>query len=368
MRSLVIILFLLPASVFGAAPELSQASMSAAAPAGELASTDVERALEVADEFERERSWGAARMQLAAIVPHASVERAASLELRICHLWDLSGAVFHARKCYDELVERFSSLGALEDTLASAAYRSAAIWSTTDETARALEELGGVALEFPATVAARKSTLLARHIHRSLKGPGAELGFLRGLVSQIQERDLLNASTDKERARYIRRFLAECLVAAGTISHYELQKPGQAVQILKEAQDLATETVWWDDAVIELARALVTQKNHTPALELYRELIDAQESSWFVGSYDSQFLDEAFYEYARVLDTMQEDELAVAAYRALIKKLPSSRWVDDAAYHLALLASEEQRGEALLAFLNSYPESEHAPQVRSALQ
>ena len=367
MRSLVIILFLLPASLLGAAPVFAQTHLVAVVPLDAPPTADVEKALEVADEFERERAWSAARMQLAAIVPHVSPKRAASFELRICHLWDLSGAVFRARNCYDELVERFRSQVALEDTLASAAYRSAAIWSTTEDTARALEQLRQVALDFPATVATRKATLLARDIHRSLKGPGAEADYLTGLVSQIQERDLLHASSDKGRAHYIKRFLAECLVAAGTIYHYELDKPGQAVEILKEVQGLAAGTAWWDDAVMELARALVTDKKYPPALTLYRSLIDARESSWFVGSYASQFLDEAFYEYARVLDAMQEGERAVAAYRELIKQVPSSRWVDDAAYHLALLASEEQRGEALLAFLHSYPESEHAAQVRSAL-
>jgi tetratricopeptide (TPR) repeat protein len=325
---------------------------------------DVEKAILIAEQLEKEQSYDAARRQLAAVLPNVPLKRAASFWIRICHLWEMEEASLQARDCYRDLAKRLEPVDIESAALAS--YRAAVILSKTKRYQITLNELVDLILKAPTSVAAQRSVFLARDLHRTLSGPPDEAMFLIGMAAQLEARHL-NRSKKEERP-YIRRLIAQILVAAGKVLIQDLNKPKDALDVLTKASKIGNQTVWWDDAIIWQARAAVADRSYDRGLALYEELMNSRESSWFVGSYDSEFMDDAFFEYGDALKKANRLNDARKAFRKLIKEIPESRLRDDAAYELVMLAPNAQRKQSLTLFLKQYPDSRHAKSAKKALK
>lgn len=118
-----------------------------------------------------------------------------------------------------------------------------------------------------------------------------------------------------------------------------------------------------DDALWTLGALYRQLGDADRALTVYASLIAARdETSWFVGSYASVFLDDAALLRGHVLfDTRRFDD-AAAAYRGLLDRRPDSPLRDDAWWGLAcaLHAGKESPVAALDSLLEAHPESRHA--------
>ncbi len=242
------------------------------------------------------------------------------------------------------------------EAAAHARYRAASIALALGEAQTARAEATALVRSAPATLGARRALLLLRALRREEAGPAAEADFLLGIASGLRapvERAILaSAPPHTTRELYV-----ECLVEAARIRLVDRRQAKSAAKILQRAEASATGSSWLDDARIWRARALRAAGDRVGALSVYRRLIDAQESSWFVGSYDSTFLDEAMLEEGLTLVALGRTDEAREAYARLLDDLPTSRLVDDAAFELARLEAQVGDDGAWRRFVEQYPRS-----------
>lgn len=358
-----LLLLLLPVSAWAAAPmavEQRPPGFKVEPPLPE----EVEKALLIAEQFEQEGSYDAARRQLVAVLPNLPLRRVASLWIRICYLWERDDAALQARDCYLDLGKRLKPVDSESAALSN--YRAAVILSREDDSLTVLDELVAIVLGAPGAVGAQRSMALARQLQREMGGPAAEAVFLRDLSLQIWSQHLQREGLTGE--KYVRRLVASGMVAAGKLYLNQLRNPQIAFSLFEKAAQVGQDTVWWDDALLWQARSAVASQLFSKGLKLYKELMDSMESSWFVGSYNSEFMDEAFFEYAKTLKKTKRIEDARQAFRKLIEELPESRLKDDAAYELALLVPKFEQTRALQEFIKTYPHSRHVKSAKRALK
>lgn len=320
---------------------------------------DIARSLHVADELERERAFDAARRQLQAVAEHASSHQAAALRLRICALWTREGHREAAWACYDGLA------GRLEDPeqQALAAYHAAALTADAGKNDAAIDRLARILSEFPQTDAAERGLALWRDLVRSSEGSAGEVELLLRVSAQTTAR---RADYPEQRLPKSHKELAAgALVAAAQLLMEDGQRLQRAGEILKEAEELAQGTSWLDDVRYFRARLMRRTGNKQAAVAIYHSLLDTLSSSWFMGSYNSQYHDDALFEMAEVFEEQGRLDEAVSAYEDLQDLLPTSRLVDDAMFRAARIEHRRGRTDAMQRFADAFTESRHR---RAALE
>ena len=129
-----------------------------------------------------------------------------------------------------------------------------------------------------------------------------------------------------------------------------------------------------DDAIWRLGQLYLRQGAWTQAAETLGALLEIRnETSYFVGSYRSPYLDDAALLIARIRHHGLRDPAgAVLAFEAMLADFPTSVLVDDALLGLAqarFAAGQERLGRAALQQLvNDHPQSRHAEGARALLQ
>ncbi len=353
-----LLLFLVPDSSEGADSHQLDVGRDSPQEPVLFSASDVAGALAVADELERARRFALARGQLRAVAKGLSLRQRGETEFRICRLWERDEERARARECYLALTSQ--EAGTHWELRASAEYRAALL----GEGPRALTALVAVAMGYPRALVARRALVAAREIIRERVGELEGAEFSLRLALEFEGRLGSSGEISAEREQALRGLAAECWLEAGRFYSRPAQDSTLGLEFLQRAREVAKGTVWWDDATLALARELVRVRALPQAREVYRQFINRRESSWFVGAYDSQFLDEAMFEYGNVLELLELGREAREAYLTLIAYSPSSRLADDAAYRALVLAPAVQRRGALKRFVKAYPNSEYLSEAK----
>jgi tetratricopeptide (TPR) repeat protein len=305
-----------------------------------------EAILHKSEQLEADRQFDAAIALIESTLPFVPKEYVTILRVRNCTLLERKGEHSAARDCY--LKEATSDDA---EWAPLSAYYAAEILNRTNPWA-AFDELDLLMLAHPNSDAASRALHLAQGIQRTTRGNTAERDYLHGLAARlwVTHRDAADGG-DKARS-----LISQSFVEAARIEiQAELNK--QAADSLARAVLFGRGTTWLDDALIELARHHRQQKNLEGALESYGMLVEAQESSWIVGSYYSTYYGEALYEMGQVLESLGREGEALDAYGEVRCELEESRWEDDAEYASALIHFKRGDRSPMEDFIEDYPDS-----------
>jgi tetratricopeptide (TPR) repeat protein len=301
---------------------------------------DVEAALRAAADLEEKRSYDAARRQLGAVLDEVPAELAADLGLRLCNLWRLEDRLRDARDCYMRGSEQLPD----HHARALARYHAGMLDLLGLDPDAGRGVLSDLVLSAPDSLGAHRALDALRAERHDMGGAGAEADFLLGIASRLE-------------AAGPSRLLAEALVHAGRLRLVERGDAPGAERILARAERAAAGTVWLDDALIWRARALAASSRRDQALEVYRRIIESRQSSWFMGTYDSEFYDDALFEIGVTLEALGRLDAALRAYDAVAEEAGTSRCIDDAAFAAARLRAARGDRGALAQFIAAHAES-----------
>lgn len=156
------------------------------------------------------------------------------------------------------------------------------------------------------------------------------------------------------------------------LAERHLKDDAEALKRLMAVYDHDPEGPLADDAIWERARIYTRQQDWPRALEALSRLARDQETSWFIGTYDSEYADEARLEMGRIYaDRLRRYPDAIKQLEAFIREFPDSLLCDDAAWELVrvrgLTGERKAYDEALRAFAKTYPESRYARLVPERL-
>ncbi len=117
-----------------------------------------------------------------------------------------------------------------------------------------------------------------------------------------------------------------------------------------------------DDALWEMANIYRAHQMWEPAVQALELLADSQESSWFVGSYDSDWVDDAIYDLGMIhLLYLDDYRGAIRWLTRYLDDYPLGFMNDDAAWNIvqALRLGGDRDGyeRALAEFVRDFPES-----------
>lgn len=274
---------------------------------------DVTVALAAANEMEAQGAWDAAAAQLLLVIPLVQPPYSGELQLRLCEI-RRHQSLAAARACYESLATHlvYSSEQAL------ARYRLAALYADAGEDELALTQAHRLILEYPQSGGAERALILAWALLQ--KSPAAVRAHW---VSEIVELG--------ERAG-VRRAQALLLLAQEQQKHHDKMA---VLVTLKRAQAFAKGSPWADDIVFGRAQVLYDLHRLDEAAHVYEEFIEARQSSWFVGSYESQFYDDACLALMVIYLEQNKGGAAARVYRQLRRAEPTSRLLDDAARLIA---------------------------------
>jgi tetratricopeptide (TPR) repeat protein len=325
-----------------------------------LAAAAPNRAVEEATRREAVGQWERARQLIESQLEQVAPAEADELRLRICATFHTQARLAEARDCY---VARRSRMATTE-AAAMARYRAAILDVELGQSRVARREADWLLIHGPESAAARRAVQLLRALRREEGGAAGEADFLLGVASQLRSR-AGRSLRPEPKPDPVRDLYVECLVDAARIRLVERGLGSSAARLLDRAVRAAVMTNWIDDALIWQARARRANGAHAAALESYQRLLALHETSWFVGSYESQFRDDAMLEIGETLEEMGRTGDALAAYERLVEDAPASRLRDDAAFRGAKLSGD---AASLRAFLGDYPESRHAAEARRLLE
>ena len=126
-----------------------------------------------------------------------------------------------------------------------------------------------------------------------------------------------------------------------------------------------------DDALWESAQIFKRQARWPQAIERLSRLVKDVETSWFVGTYESEFADDARY----TMGLIHKQELgllpeAIGHFEAFIQEFPTSLLRDDAAWQIVECLHQQQDpswADAARRFAQDYPESRHVRRAQALL-
>lgn len=127
-----------------------------------------------------------------------------------------------------------------------------------------------------------------------------------------------------------------------------------------------------DDALWEMAAIYREHQRWAPAVALLERLTSDVDSSWFVGSYASDWVDDGIFELGRIhLLHLGDHERAIAYFERFIADYPDATLTDDAAWHLVearrLQGDAGRYREALEQFVEAFDYSRHVDTARRRL-
>lgn len=210
------------------------------------------------------------------------------------------------------------------DDYARTLYRCASDAWNAHQDQNVILDLHNLIVHVPDTDAAQRGLVLLQHIVQIMQGDAAEKQMLVALGEILDMRQ--TAPTMR----------AQLWTLAGDRAA-NMNDWVVAERWLRHGVVIAQGTVWWDDALLTHARVLRRLHRPEEAIAQYQRIQDAHTESWFVGSYQSLYLDDALLEMGDAWRERGNADQARRAYQVLLKEHPTSRLVDDAQRRLAAL-------------------------------
>lgn len=148
------------------------------------------------------------------------------------------------------------------------------------------------------------------------------------------------------------------------LRYEHLKQPDEALSAYRELFKRFPKSPLADDALWEMANIYRAHQMWDPALVLLAKLADEVEASWFIGSYESDWVDNAIYDAGWIELVYQSDYAAASKwFKRYLKKFSDGLLNDDAAWNLVqakrLVGDDAVYQRALEDFVEEYPESRY---------
>lgn len=147
-----------------------------------------------------------------------------------------------------------------------------------------------------------------------------------------------------------------------------LGAPNEALEAYRELFARYEKGPLADDALWEMSEIYRAHQQWEPAIQLMTKLANEVEASWFVGSYDSDWVDDAIYDIGWVyLVFLGDYDNAVRWFDRYLDQFPDGLLNDDAAWHIVearrLNGDEAGYQRAMQDFAENFPESRYVRQI-----
>lgn len=156
------------------------------------------------------------------------------------------------------------------------------------------------------------------------------------------------------------------------LRHDRLADPNGALDAYRHLYANYTKGPLADDALWEMANIYREYQQWQPAITLLTKLANDVEASWFVGSYDSDWVDDAIYDVGWIkLVHLSDYAGARDWFKRYLKKFPDGLLNDDAAWNLVeaqRLSGDAGYREAMKEFVREYPESRYVRVATARLE
>lgn len=151
----------------------------------------------------------------------------------------------------------------------------------------------------------------------------------------------------------------------------DLERGTDAIKAYDVLYQYAPQGPLADDALWESAQIYERQQQWQETIERLSRLVKDIETSWFVGTYESQFADDARYKMGIIYKTqLKQYDQAIDQLERFIQEFPTSLLRDDAAWQIVLchqLAAHQDWRELAERFIKDYPESRYIPKARALI-
>lgn len=206
----------------------------------------------------------------------------------------------------------------------------------------------GVIRRFPEEIASERAL---RRLGREFTDRGEFAKFDELLTSLADEDDIRDSE------------LGDNLWFAAAENRYDnLRDPDGALDAYRTLHDRYRKGPLADDALWEMANIYRDHQHWQPALALLDKISEEVESSWFIGSYESNWVDNAMYDRAVIrMLFLEEYDAAAKNFREFLRRDIATMLADDAAWHLAhierLRGDEAAYRRAIRDFVEQFPDS-----------
>ncbi|MEL6179795.1 MAG: tetratricopeptide repeat protein [Myxococcota bacterium] len=291
-----------------------------------------ERALLAADRLADHRDYQAAReayiyLSSGEMAEHARQAELRYVQYRLAYLYEREGNYRDAILGYQELW----SGDIRDETAAKAMYRVGYIfYAPLGRHEDGLDTWERVMVSMPETIAAGKALReILSHYDRE-GAPRQALDFIERLYPRLFDTPI----GDNLMYRYGQRLRALGAYAAAEAAY-------------RRVIDVHAASGLVDDAQWELAELYQTQERFTDALLILRFITENRESSWIVGTYDSEYVDDARFQRGIIyLDRLNAHAKAEREFARFLDEFPESLLRDDARWNIiqSRLARNDAQG------------------------
>lgn len=204
---------------------------------------------------------------------------------------------------------------------------------------------------------------------------GAELA-LDALVDHYRERELYQ--TVSKVMRQLEEHVRDSYIADNVLyilaqnEDQYLDDPDAAVVAYRRIYAEHPDSSLADDAIWEMTNIYRRFQRWEPAIHNLTIMANDVETSWFVGNYNSPWLDNAIYDLAMINMLHLEDyDEAVRYFERYTRDFEFSTLADDAAWHACearrLQGADAVHLQCLKRFLRNYPESRYRERAAGRL-
>ena len=158
----------------------------------------------------------------------------------------------------------------------------------------------------------------------------------------------------------------------GRLRQEDLNKPNAALRAYRELYRRYYKGPLADDALWEMSNIYRAYQLWEPAITLMTRLADDVEASWFIGDYESDWVDDAIFDVGWVKLVHVGDYSGARQWlERYLKRYPEGWLNDDAVWHIAesyrLQGDEVQYRSTLQRLVRDHPESRYVDQARARL-
>lgn len=150
-----------------------------------------------------------------------------------------------------------------------------------------------------------------------------------------------------------------------------LRDPDRAMEVYAQIWADHPEEALADDAIWEIAQIQARVQNWNAAIHNFMILTESGESSWFVGTYNSQWLDDAILEVAHAWVHLGEHEKASQWFLRFVDeysdslRAPYALWLGAECYRL--MGADERHLSLMKRLTREYPDSKWARRASARL-
>lgn len=255
----------------------------------------------------------------------------------------------------DEAIKRFKAIYTtkpIDEHGARAMY-----WVTrlTPQTDQKLDLLKALVLRYPEHISAEHALLDIQRIMVKQKQAKSYLAWLDSIIPKVKSTDLGDMSL-LIKARFLNK---------------ELNDQPRAIKAYRALYDFKKDGSLADDALWEIAQIYKKQRNWKQTILWQSRLVKGRETSWFVGTYDSEFADDARYDMGLIhKNELKQYNKAIGQFKTFIDEFPTSLLRDDAAWQIVeckRLQNASDYTQSLQQFIKSYPESRYVHIAKTRL-